>query len=375
MQVRCPGCGEDVPVQGGEAADDGRVRLKCPGCNARLLLKINRPDLKIDGRIPIDDGDGDAPPTAARSSSLEALERFSIDVGSGEFSTTGAGLRVVVVQSLPEPALEELKRQLIRIPRFRRNPNKIHDATAELPFVLQGLEQEEADTLEALVGQSGGACIAGPEWRILDGAGQPRELRPLGEPIAHEEVFGEADEALVVMGEADEDEGLLFASSDDGEVLVAGDDGEVLVAGDDGDADLGPPSAPAAAPEEPDPIELALKSYDDLIAVVTSDHMPSVEIPPDDLRLVTVETMPDQGEPLGIVSVTVEVLPSAAAGSRTDAVASAIREAEGRLQVKARQLGASMIVAIRTTASDLNDGTLLVVMQGTATRYRSARRR
>ena len=473
MQATCPGCGAKVDLQGGDTAPDGRVRVKCEGCDARLLIKINRPDLKIDQRIPTTNGDGDAPLAADRSASIEALERFSIDVGSGEFSAHGAGLRVVVVQTLPEAGRDELKRGLIRVPRFSRNPNKVHDATAELPYVLTGLEQEEADALEALVLEHGGACIAGPEWRVLDEAGRPRGLDQITDPVQVDELFGEADEGLVVMGEADDEEEpsstiddeldellvageaadddlavlgeaddddlVVPAEADDDDLLIAGpddtdgdDDDGFLVAGDDGHPPIGrseqtappvqappPPSRkqpdwlgalarpvfperrarrpapePAARPahdlapiepapegeddeprvdppfeqEELDPFELAPETYDDLVAVVTSDHLPSVEIPLAPVRLVTVDEMPEGGAPLGLVSTTVEVPPSAAAGSKAAAVSDAIKEAEDKLQVEARGLGASMIVAVRTTASDLVDGTLIVVMQGTATR-------
>lgn len=464
MQVNCPGCGEEVAVEGAETAPDGRVRLRCPGCDSRLLIKINRPDLKVDDKIPTDNGDGeDAALPVDRTAALEALERFEIDVGSGEYASHGAGMRVVVVQELSEAGREVLKRSLIRIPRFTRNPNKIHDATAELPYVLVGLEADEADELEALIVEEGGACVAGPEWRLLDEAGQPRDLRPAAEPVVAEEMFGEADEGLLIVGDADEDEDLLvegdpgefLVATDSGEVLMAGDDGEVeevegadeelLVAGEDSDRQDAPPEgeggdrkhavpaevtqeasdrramggprrepdwlaslahptfpeprsrrsrapAPAPAPErplpafepielaadedepetgpetEPSPFELGPETYEDMIAVVTSDHIPSVEIPADDVTVVTVETMPDQGEVLGVVSVTLELPPSAAAGSRAAAVAEAIRDGEGQLRDKARALGATLIVALRTTASDLSDGTLLVVIQGTAAR-------
>jgi predicted Zn finger-like uncharacterized protein len=511
MQITCPGCGAKVAVQSGETAPDGRVRVQCPGCEARLLIKINRPDLKIDDRIPTTDGNGEAALPLDRSSGLGSLERFSIDVGSGEFSSSGAGLRVVVVQTLPEAGLSELRRGLIRIPRFSRNPNKVHDATAELPFILTGLEQEEADALEALVIEQGGSCVAGPEWRVLDEVGRPRGLDQIAEPVVAEEIFGEADEGLLIMGEADDEDELLVAGEDEeDELLVAGEDeeDELLVAGghdedepeppeqdsppavpresraptgapppsrkqpdwlaalarpvlaarrsrratasasgmpgddpielapnedsddqpielapdedgddqpielapdedgdvepievapdedgdvepievapdEDGDVeqpdepielapdedgDVETPGEADPSPEAFDPLDLAPETYEDFVAVVTSDHMPSVEIPIAEVRLVTVETMPEQGEAIGIVSATIEVPPSAAAGSKADAVAGAIQDAEEKLQIEARARGASMIVAVRTTASDLVDGTLIVVMQGTATR-------
>ena len=466
MNVACPRCGAKIDVASGETADDGRIRVPCTGCDAKLLIKVNRPDLKLDGSIPTSNGEELAPLAADRSTSLEALEQFSIDVGSGEYSSGGAGLRVVVVQSLPEEGLDELRRRLIRIPRFRRNPNKIHDATAELPYVLTNLEMEDEEDLEAMVVRLGGACVAGPEWRILDEAGHPKDFDQIDEPVQAEEIFGEADDGLLIMGEADDDEQLvvddeddelLLAGDEDDEPLVPGDeddellvpgdeDDELLVAGDEalddlpvaGEADddavdevdddeptpappsppprpkepsglgaLGRPvlperprraSGPIAAPPpqfapielaaadeddaldavsddvgaDDDGIELAPETYDDLVAVVTSDHMPSMELPFDDpVRLVTAESMPGQGEPLGVVSVTLEIPPTAAARSRADLVAEAIRDSETALQDKARALGANLIVAIRTTASDLVDGTLLVVMQGTATRDRA----
>ncbi len=420
MQITCPGCGESVHA-GTDTAPDGRVRVQCPGCDARLLVKINRPDLKVDDRIPTDNGDPDA-----RAASLEALERFSIDVGSGEFSTTGAGMRVVVVTALPDAARPALMQRLIRIPRFSRNPNKIHDATSELPYVLQGLEAEEADQVEALVVEQGGTCVAGPEWRVLDEAGHPRDLTPTAEPVEVEE-FGEPDDGLLVVGDEDEDEDEdLLVAGDDGEVLMAEDSGEVglpdeegLVVAGDGielDEDVTPtvaprkepgwlgsltrpgltdrrprPTAPEPSlfapsdegtPDDPDPFvpppaeveepdepeaDLDPVTYDDLIAIDATDDLPLDGLPAQ-VGIVTVEQMPEQGEPLGVVTVSLEVPLSAAAGSRSAAVTEAIRSGEEQLRGKALALGATMIVALRTTATELSDGGLLVVMQGTATR-------
>ncbi len=80
MQVDCPRCGASNYINEAGADDAGKVRTACKDCSARLLIKVNRPDLKVNPGIPETSEGAEAGPAAERISVLDA--GFEIDLGA-----------------------------------------------------------------------------------------------------------------------------------------------------------------------------------------------------------------------------------------------------------------------------------------------------
>jgi DNA-directed RNA polymerase subunit RPC12/RpoP len=150
MQISCPKCGESIPVDHAEADDTGKVRLQCGECSARLLIKVNRPELKVDQSIPLTPAPEPAP-DVPQNGRLDELDDLSIERSTGDDD----GSRTVVVRSLPAGAMSELRRALFLVPRLSSNPNKLMQLLAQLPYRFEGLTEAEADTLEGRLDELG----------------------------------------------------------------------------------------------------------------------------------------------------------------------------------------------------------------------------
>ncbi len=469
MQVTCPKCSAKVDIDPGERDDKGRVRLRCGECDAKLLIKVKAPALKLDGGIPSSESVPAIPPEAAPLAAAPAVEptpppatrsgggldlgALTLDTGvegdSVDVSTTIEAAWVVVVDRLDEGGISELRRVMMRIGRFKRNPNKLHDLTSDLPFVLNGVSEDEARQLNATIDSLLGACRAGPEVELLDSEGKPfpapeEPLEIAGE--AYDEASGELvvaggaddddepepEEGLVVAGEADEDEEadeleaghVEDASTADVLAAVAEtvpvaepepepetetEEGLVVAGGEEEDDDDEPGEAFAdtvaiePTPEVlPEPKRAAI-SADDLSGVDLSvaDSLGDVGFttpPPepaasepiemgdlmggdndDTVRnrqtpqsngvlLATVDQFPGLDDILGLVSVSVVIAVADLDGrNRAVKLEAALNAAMVGLKRNATEQGAAAVVGVRTTTASLPDGSVLLVMQGTAT--------
>lgn len=194
MQVDCPRCGASNDIDETSADDVGRVRTACHECEARLLIKVNRPNLKVNPAIPeTEEEQAERIEQAAqRVSVLDA--GFEIDVGADATDDSAAAWLAVVVHEASGAGVADLRGALMGVRRFRANPNKLHDATAELPFIFDQLTDSDVRALSAALETSGARWEAGPRSSLLDTHGAVLDDAPLAAPPE-----------LVIAGDEDED--------------------------------------------------------------------------------------------------------------------------------------------------------------------------
>lgn len=235
MRVACPRCGTHNALDHSQQADDGRVRTRCTHCNAKLLIKVNRPDLKVaDDIAPTPDDADDASLAGERIAPISEIE---IEVGQDEEPERDTG-HVVVVHELDWKRVGDLRRTLLALPRFKRNANKMQDVTAELPYVIPDLGEDGLARLSALLDEAGARWETGARHALLDthGALRARPVPP-GTPPAADGSDDEVEEGLLVAGDddGDDDDDLLLAAGDEDEdgFLAADDDGDLILAGGD----------------------------------------------------------------------------------------------------------------------------------------------
>ena len=464
MQVTCPKCSTSVDIDPAERDDKGRVRLRCGSCDAKLLIKVKAPALKLDEAIPSSatsppepgpppepEPEPEPEPTARSGGGLD-LTALTLETGiegdSVDASTTIDAAWMVVVDKLDEGGISELRRVMMRIGRFKRNPNKLHDLTSDLPFVLGGLTKVESAELNATIDSLLGTCRVGLEAELLDGDGTPYAATEVPLEVAGEaydedsgELFQQDDEpvpeeGLLIAGEEDDEpvpeEGLLIAGEEDdepeeiGEEPVGDADSEedsepvpeegLVVAGDEeeDDDDIGEAFADTVAVEStsermPLPTREAI-SADDLsgIDLSVADNLGEVgyttpPAPPpssgeahaidlsdltggDDSQgvgdrsaapvapkaggvlLATVDQFPGLDDIIGLVSASVVVAAADLEGrNRAVKLEAALNAAQVGLKRNASEQGAAAVVGVRTITASLPDGSVLVVMQGTAT--------
>ena len=167
MEVACPHCGEAVQVDDSQQDLSGRLRLCCDACESPFLIKLNRPELRVQGA------------TADRSEEPVGTEPAE---NSAEQPVPESWM--IVVHDLPETGINALRALLGQIPRFTRNPNKIPDMMSQFPYVFTGLSLEHSRRLEAFLQD----CTASYE---IGGSGRlPLAESPLGNPgeVAADEV-------------------------------------------------------------------------------------------------------------------------------------------------------------------------------------------
>ena len=467
MRVTCPKCSTKVEIDPSERDDSGRVRLACADCGAKLLIKVKAQKLKLDDNIP-EEGAADADTPARPSRTGGSLDLGALEVSTGVDDTSDEADAsdaswVVVVEALGDARITAIRTTLMRVPRFSRNPNKLHDLTDELPFVLGGIGEADAKQLEGTLAALGTTCRVGPESKLLDASGRPVTEPEEGLVVAGEEddesgelvVAGADDdepqpeEGLVVMGDADSMEVSAAADGDEADegLVVAGDedddDHDDDDGGDDGgDADGEDEDAAATAAlevagaeedDDEDDDDVEALGEDDVEEAATADVLPAVDAepepegqtlsaddlsgvdlslsegfgevgyttPPDDdepiemgdlmseapaeadtvrsgdkgsdtstngVLLATVDAFPGLDDIIGLVSASV-VVPASDLKGRARAVKleAAIASAEDGLKRDAAQQGAAAVVGVRTTSATLPDGSVLLVMQGTAT--------
>ncbi len=372
-----------VPVDPDSRDDAGRVRLRCPECNAKLLIKVKAPALKVDDAIPPSDPEpddlyeDDADDSSGRRTGLDGLSDIVIDTGAIDDPEPEAdqGPWVVIVNDLPALEVGELRRVMMRIPRFSRNPNKLHDLTDELPFVLGGITEDEATRLQTAILGMGGAADSGPEAWLLDDDGGPvslpdDELQP--------------EEGLLIAGDEDDDDYEDELEELEGGALLDVADGDVpaepapqppaapapVPVPEPAHVELStPPANPEPPPPPPPPVEEPL-DFGDL--VTSSPAVEPVEDDgddDDDVGLATIDRVPGHDTVLGLVTASVVVSAADLAGpERAGKLAAALEEVERGLRREATDRGADVVLGVKTTSATLPDGSLLLVMQGTASR-------
>ena len=215
MQVACPRCGTENAIDESEQAADGRVRTRCTQCDAKLLIKVNRPDLKVADDIPAtqDSGENDV---GLASERLAPLSEIEIDLGD-EGERERDSWHVLVIHELEWSKVGDLRRALLGLPRFKRNPNKMQDVTSEFPFVIPDLAADGLKKLTDLLEGADARWETGSRHALLNARGElrPPEPEPVAEVVAEDEVFAAGDDD-------DADEGLFVAGGDeDGDGMLA----------------------------------------------------------------------------------------------------------------------------------------------------------
>jgi DNA-directed RNA polymerase subunit RPC12/RpoP len=275
MRVACPRCGTPNLIEERDQAADGRVRTRCTDCDAKLLIKVNRPDLRVADDIPAtpEGADADLGLATERLAPLSELEIDLGDEGERERDTW----HVLVVHELADDRVGDLRRALLGLPRFRRNPNKMQDVTAELPYVIPDLNPEGLAQLKGLLVDAGARWETGSRHALLTPGG---DLRSAVEAAAIEEDAGgdAADEGLLVVGDDGDlaDDGPLVSGDDDPAAAepLGADDELVVPGGEDPDDALAELLVPGD--EDPDDHEPSAGS-DELL-------LPGDEDPDDERR-------------------------------------------------------------------------------------------
>ncbi len=148
--ISFPKCPAEVPIPVDEADSRGRVRLICGACGTRLLIKVNPRVLKLSPDIPLSSTNPEFVP-------------------GREYS----GMWALLVNDLRDHQQSPFRRALLSMPRLRGNPNKLHDATAELPYVFHGLKRGEAVFLDEELSKLGAEFESGPQEWLLDESMMP----------------------------------------------------------------------------------------------------------------------------------------------------------------------------------------------------------
>jgi DNA-directed RNA polymerase subunit RPC12/RpoP len=378
MQVKCPKCSAQVELRPEERDERGRVRVACQDCGAKLLIKVKAPPLRLDDNIPSDDSVPavDAPDPTGRTSRSIDLMAMSVDTGvdgdSVDVSVAAETSWVVIVDQLGADGISELRRVMMLIPRFKRNPNKLHDLTDELPFVLGGIGCEDATQLSVTIESLMGRCRIGLESELgLNRQPVPEDWHEL------------PDEGLVVAGDEDSDE-----FSNEVEPISVANESLPLPALNDDDGDQ-TSSAEPSDPSAGDPVGAVRSSVTESLpqraveAIDSSDLVPTAEEADtgplanrrkasahvtNGVRLATIDRFLGLDEMIGLVSASV-MIPAADLNGRHRAgvLDAALEEAQAELKRSAHRSGAAAVVGVRTTTASLPDGSVLLVMQGTAT--------
>jgi len=141
MEVSCPGCGNRLPLSQGIPAEQGLLRLTCANCSRKLLLKVSRPDLKVsqsDLKPTTHTPEPDPPPKSVATAQDQPRAQ------AGDAATRWT----LHVDEFPPESLTALRAVLTQVPRYSRNPNKVFDMTAELPYEFSHLNHEQVSCLE-----------------------------------------------------------------------------------------------------------------------------------------------------------------------------------------------------------------------------------
>ncbi len=150
MEVSCPKCGNRLPLRFGSADEQGMVRLRCDNCRKTVLLKVSRRDLRLEA-------DATEPATLPESVAPATIQPVAQTVGETNTWT-------LHVDEFPPESLVALRAVLSQVPRYSRNPNKVFDMTAALPYQFDHLTFEEVSRLEA--------CLSDCEARYETAPGQ-----------------------------------------------------------------------------------------------------------------------------------------------------------------------------------------------------------
>ena len=230
MLIDCPRCKAPNSLNEADASPDGRLRTRCVLCKAPLLIQVNRPDLRVSDRIPLSPNAEDGEPAPEERPST--LGSFEIDLGGIDDSRAiEPAWLVLVIRQLDDIHLPELRRALMEHPRYRLHPNKLHDATGELPYVIQDLSEGQLSGLEDLLEALEADFTSGLRSQLLNARG---ELRPEGadDPGAGSGGLPSPDEldvlALDEEGDAVDLEGSEDAHSEAFEAGNSEDDGDAI---------------------------------------------------------------------------------------------------------------------------------------------------
>jgi len=298
----------------------------------------------------------------------------------------------VVVHALDGRKVSKARRSLLTLPRFRSNPNKLHDATDELPFVISGLKRSEAAFLEEEFEKLSAKVETGPQVWLLDDDLEPvpPDVRgPL--PLVSETWTGEFEAIDVEVAEVD-------VSFDVGESR----NGSGSWLSFDPSDDNGTPSLPEL--EDESLVEIEIEAVADLDHAGDSEASESVtnevvveEFPGFDFGdsyenglslpdteeganegfsqtngafpVVTIDRLPGLNVIYGGVQARVAITSTVIGDSPDEAIASALANGEQQLASRASVLGASGVVGLRTSQSAVPgpSGWLwILILSGTA---------
>lgn len=367
-----------------DTADDrGRVRLACIECDARVLIKVNPRTLKLSPAIP---QTKEAPPEVPRV----------------RLTAEQMAVWAVVVHEITENATNGARRALMTLPRFRSNPNKLHDVTSDLPFVIAGLKRTEAAFLEEQFEQLDAKFENGPQAWLLDERSQPvppdvRGPVPMLDPSwtdDFEALEREASDVDISFDLSDGRNGsdswpsfLAEPAEDDEAALTEIEDDELgpLSGDDEASALTGSPLSITneVVVEDFDGFDFDESSEANLDFVVSASNnvMSALALPDTEERaversttvsampVVTVERLPGMGVVYGGVHAQVAISSTHIGENPDEAIAAAMHEGERRLMEGASSLGAEGVVGLRTSQSAVPgpSGWLwILILSGTA---------
>lgn len=348
MQVACPKCSTPIPLDDTSKDESGRVRARCPKCSTFVLVKVNRPALRVAAEIP---SHSNLP--AVRDEDITSLGSASgafapIDPDPTEAVEAPSGLApwAFVIDTLDSAKVDEARRRFRTLPRFRRQPQRVDELGGQLPWWVRGVTPREAKFLLEQLVDLGGEGRAQPESVVLDDKGRPV---PRPEP-------GEAD----VLEDHDE---VAF----DGESLASDPAvwaGQTMRPDALGEIDVPPPALRSG--EIPRPT--GAPHHGILAAALPLGRDPARA----DFIVVTADSLLPAKHVLGLVR-GFRLVPATSldgAGQRVHLVDEALRAAERDLSDAAKRLGADAVVGVRVDQGPVPAGEAgldwLVVMIGTA---------
>ena len=358
QELPCPKCATIIPVRVETADDRGRVRLECDACSAKVLIKVNPRALKISPDIP-------------------QTEVATDDIPMITLSPEEMAVWAVVVHDVPDKKIGGARRALLTLPRFRANPNKLHDVTSSLPFIIPGLKRTEAAHLEEEFEKLGAGCETGPQSWLLgedlkpipldDRGGLPRLDPAWTDEVATVDVAAADVEIAFDFGEARN--GAESWLSDDAVEHLGDGSAEAL------DTTSSQPITSEALVEEYDAWAFEdddLSRDDDLL----SADPPGVSLPDTEegrgsqgFLVVTVDALPGLRRILGGVSVQVTLASNVIGADADQAITEALAQGSRRLRQAAEALGAEAVVGLRTSQSAVPGASgwlWILVLSGTA---------
>jgi hypothetical protein len=137
------------------------LRLSCDNCGKPLLLKLTQRELRVGTAATSDRAETTR--QAEKSATAETTSAAPTDSGSTNWE--------LVVNEFPEESLSALRAVLSQVPRYSRNPNKLFDITAELPYRFGDLSFEQLSRLEACLADCRGSFERRPEGRTTPNEG------------------------------------------------------------------------------------------------------------------------------------------------------------------------------------------------------------